>query len=51
MHGNTIQNEYTLATMWHLEGVFRLRNGCLFPNARENWGDSSVEVTCGLEVN
>ena len=39
------------ATTWLLEGVSRLRNGCLLSNVRENMGESSVEVTYGLEVN
>ena len=39
------------ATTWLLEGVSRLRNGCLLSSARENMGESSVEVTYGLEVN
>ena len=51
VHGNTIRSEYTTATMWLLEGLSRLRNGCLLPNVKENWGDSSVDVTCGLEMN
>ena len=51
MHGNTLRSEYMTATTWLLEGVSQLRNGCLLSSARENMGESSVEVTYGLEVN
>ena len=51
VHGNNLQSEYDMATTRLWEGVSQLRNGCLFSSEGEKMRESSIEVTCGLEVN